>query len=48
MRVNNLFSNDDAALLEQNEQYGVKILQYNRDLSVTPEQATKAYFAAKF
>lgn len=47
MRINNLFSNDDIEVVESNDAYGVQILQYKRDLSVMPHEATQAYFAAR-
>ena len=47
MKVNNLFNNDDVQVVEANEQYGVQILKYRRDLSVTPGQAVNAYFSAQ-
>ena len=47
MKVQNLFNNDDVEIIEQNNQYQVQVLQYKRDLSVTPNQAVNAYFAAQ-
>ena len=47
MKIGNLLGNDDVMIVEQNDAYGVKIIKYRRDLSVTKDTAIQEYFAAQ-
>ncbi len=45
IRVNNFFNNDDVKITDQKG--GFKIVEYQRDLSVSPANAVTAYFSSK-
>lgn len=47
MKIGNLLGNDDVVVVEKNDAYGVQIIKYRRDLSVTKETAVQEYFAAQ-
>ena len=45
-KVNNFLNNDDVKVLDRSGAF--TILEYQRDLSVTPETAMTSYYSSQF